>query len=72
MSGQLPMHCENHETFDLITRNFTVKYGEIYSSKNDMIIYVHEVPVGGGLLFVFIDKQNSDEFYNNFLKKFIT
>ena len=63
---------KNHEKSDFITRNLTVKYGEIYSANNNMIIYVHEVPIGGGLLVIFIDKQNSDDFYNNFLKKYIT
>lgn len=63
---------KKHETSDYITRNLTVKYGKIYSSKNSMMIYVHEVPMEGGLIVIFIDKLNSDDFYNNYLKKYIT
>lgn len=61
----------SHERTIPVARNTEIKHSEVYSRHNDRIIYVHEIPFGGGLQIVFIDRRTLKEFVEEWIRPYV-
>ena len=59
-----------HEKMIPVATNSKIKHSEVYSRVNDLVIYKHELPLSGGLTYIFIDRLTLDGFYNKMIKPF--
>ena len=51
-----------------VALNLSIKQGMVYSRKNERHIYIREVPLGGGLVFIYIDGRSFEEFFDKNIK----
>ena len=59
-----------HEKMIPVATNSKIKHSEVYSRVNDLVIYKHELPLSGGLTYIFLDRLTLDGFYNKMIKPF--
>lgn len=59
-----------HEKIIPVAINENIMHSEVYSRRNDLVIYTHKLPFDGGLVLVFIDNLSLDEFYNKWIKPY--